>query len=58
MRANVLFSALGHNEVEDIVDALEFRSVPAGTTVIAQGEPGDNFYVVETGRVRILRLIP
>ena len=51
IRSNVLFSALGHNEVEDIVDALEPRSVGAGTTMITQGEPGDNFYVIEAGRV-------
>ena len=51
VRSNVLFGALGENEVEDLVDAMEPRHVTAGTVVISQGDPGDNFYVIETGAV-------
>jgi hypothetical protein len=52
LSGNVLFSALGATGLEDMIDAMEPRTVPAGTTIITQGEAGDNFYVIEAGKVR------
>jgi cAMP-dependent protein kinase regulator len=52
LTGNALFAALGDGVLADIIDALEQRSVTAGTTVITQGEPGDYFYVIESGKVR------
>jgi cAMP-dependent protein kinase regulator len=51
MRENILFAMLGEAEITDLINAMEPRVVPAGTVVIRQGDPGDNFYVVESGRV-------
>ena len=51
VRGNVLFGALGTNEMQDLVDALEPQHVPSNTVVIRQGDAGDNFYVVESGSV-------
>ena len=58
VRGNVLFGALGEGEVQDLVDAMEPRSVSAGTVVISQGDPGDNFYVIESGLVSWSHLTP
>jgi hypothetical protein len=51
LRDNVLFAALGTVEVEDLINAMEPRSVSAGTVVIQQGDAGDAFYAIEGGRV-------
>lgn len=46
---NILFSSYAHEEHVAIVDAFEAVNVTADTNVIRQGEPGDNFYVVQSG---------
>lgn len=55
LHGNVLFGAYGPTELDAMVDALEPRSVEPGTTVINQGDAGDNFYVIESGKVSRLR---
>jgi hypothetical protein len=53
LRGNVLFGAYAPRELDALVDALDRRTtLPPGSTVIRQGDPGDNFYVIERGRVR------
>lgn len=54
LQNNALFSALGSSAIEDIVDAMESRAIKAGSTIITQGQPGDNFYVIESGAFEIL----
>ena len=54
LQNNALFSALGSSAIEDIVDAMESRSVKVGSTIIVQGQPGDNFYVIESGTFDIV----
>jgi cGMP-dependent protein kinase 1 len=54
LQNNALFSALGSSAIEDIVDAMESKSVSVGVTIINQGEPGDNFYVIESGTFDII----
>ena len=39
--------------MELLASQLEALTVPAGTEVIRQGDPGDNFYVIESGRMRV-----
>lgn len=54
LRDNLLFAALGPEEMTDIVNAMEPKQVSAGSVIIRQGEPGDNFYVIESGKFDIL----
>lgn len=49
LRALPLFSPLEPKSLELVAQQLRRIEVPAGTTVITEGEPGDLFYVVETG---------
>ncbi len=52
LAGNALFAALGSTGIEDMIDAMESKNVPAGAVIIKQGEAGDNFYVIESGKVR------
>lgn len=52
LKGSVFFGDFSFDELTGLADAMELRSVPAATVVIRQGEPGDNFYVIERGRVR------
>jgi len=45
-----MFSPLEPKKLEALAQQLGRREVPAGEVVIREGDPGDRFYVVETGR--------
>jgi cAMP-dependent protein kinase regulator len=53
LRTNVLFSSYTEYEQKRIVDAFDQVEVKAGEVVIRQGERGDHFYVVESGRLQL-----
>ena len=58
LRGLEIFRPLSAPAIELILAELEWLDVPAGTTVIRQGDPGDRFYVVADGgpkpyRVRV-----
>lgn len=44
-----LFGALDKNELTDVVNALEFESVPKNTEVIKEGDKGTFFYLIQKG---------
>lgn len=44
-----LLKALSHYERSKIADALETKKYPAGTIIIKEGEPGYEFYILESG---------
>lgn len=44
-----ILSTLSSYERSKIADALEARKFPAGSTIIKEGDPGDNFYLLEDG---------
>ena len=46
---NFVFSTLSPGEIEDFVDYMKMEKFEGGSDVIKQGEPGDYFYVVESG---------
>lgn len=46
---NPLFQTLGSYERLMLADSLRKQSVTAGSVVISQGDPGQNFYLVEDG---------
>jgi CRP-like cAMP-binding protein len=50
-----LFSELGVDAFTAVIDALELRRLDDGQVVVRQGDPGDCFFVVAQGQVRIER---
>lgn len=50
LSTNFLFKALEAQLQQDIVNAMDTFEVEAGKVVISQGEPGDYFYVINTGK--------
>ena len=41
--------------VGEVAKVVEAKTVPQGTTLFRKGEPGDSFWMVETGKVRVFR---
>jgi len=50
-----LFSNLGVEAVERVVSVLELRRFDPGERIVKQGDPGDAFFIIARGMVRILR---
>jgi uncharacterized membrane protein len=50
-----ILRALPPEEVQAIVPDVELVHVPAGQTVVTQGEAGDGIYLIENGRARVRR---
>jgi MFS family permease len=48
-----LFAPLDRPTLEGLARRLTSVTVPAGAVVIAEGDVGDNFYVIESGAVRV-----
>jgi hypothetical protein len=51
LRAIPMFSPLPQATIERLARALTPLAVPTGAAIIRQGEPGDRFYVIESGEV-------
>ena len=49
------FRALKPAEIQAILDCLEQREYEAGAVIFQQGEPGDRFYLVRSGRARVVQ---
>jgi CRP-like cAMP-binding protein len=54
LRANPIFAPLSIATLEGLAVRLERRSAQAGETIVAQGEPGDAFYLIERGAVEVV----
>jgi MFS family permease len=50
---NPIFSPLIAPALERLASQLELHEAAPGTAVIRQGDPGDRFYLVETGRLAV-----
>ena len=48
-----MFKALSPSEVSVLVDALHETRYVTGDKIIKQGDEGDTFYIVKSGRVRV-----
>ena len=48
-----LFAALSPEELTAVKPAFEAVSLPAGRDVIAEGDPGDDMFLLVSGRVRV-----
>jgi Cyclic nucleotide-binding domain len=49
-----LFRPLPLNALEELARSMVLHEVPAGTTVVEQGEPGQRYYLVERGRLEVV----
>jgi CRP-like cAMP-binding protein/rhodanese-related sulfurtransferase len=50
-----IFEDIPEEKLLEIAGVAQERSVPAGALLFTQGRPGDSFYIIKTGRVRIYR---
>lgn len=50
-----ILSTLSSYERSKIADALETQKFPAGTKIIKEGDPGDNFYLLEDGEAEAFK---
>ncbi len=53
-----LFDGLPEDQLRDLASIAIARHFAAGRTIFSEGEPGDGFYVVMAGRVKIFKLSP
>ena len=44
-----MFCAVGEEDLEVVIDAMDERKAVAGENIIVEGEKGDELYVVEEG---------
>jgi CRP-like cAMP-binding protein len=49
-----MFSPLSKPELKELVEHLSVKSYAAGEVPVRQGEPGDSFYVIKSGRVNVI----
>jgi MFS family permease len=54
LRAIPMFAPLGPVPLEELAGSLEPARFAAGDSILRQGEPGDRFYVIETGEVEVV----
>ena len=55
LRGLQLFETLDPPAIEALGRASTWRSVPAGATIIREGDPGDTFFALESGKVTVSR---
>jgi predicted MFS family arabinose efflux permease len=53
LQANPIFAPLPPSTIEHLAAKLIPRRVATGDMIVRQGDPGDLFYIVENGRVRV-----
>lgn len=52
----VILDTLETYERLQMCDALQSETIPAGTNIVQQGEPGDKFYILEAGEAVCLKV--
>ena len=58
LKHTLLFSGLDKKARESIARLATDRKVPAGQTVVRDGDPADGFYVILDGKVKVYKLAP
>ena len=51
-----LFSIYTDEELTGLMKAAELKSISAGEVIFHQGDPGDGFYIVYSGKIRMLKM--
>ena len=54
MKHILLFRCLEESQLNECIDAMQLREVKPGDEIIKQGDDGDNFYVITSGRYKVL----
>merc|ERR1719188_305741 len=49
----LIFKSLDPENLNEVLDAMFHREVTEGENIITQGDDGDNFYVIESGKYNI-----
>ncbi len=50
-----IFGQLPKEKCDEIIRAMENRVIAPGTIIFRQGDPGDGYYIVQSGKVRVFR---
>ncbi|MGO8879564.1 MAG: Crp/Fnr family transcriptional regulator [Desulfomonilaceae bacterium] len=51
-----LFEGLPQNQMSDLASIALEKTYKKGTTIFSEGDPGDGFYVVKEGRIKIFKI--
>lgn len=54
IRRHPLFSALSREDIAKVLGKMEERYYASGATIFSQGDPGDSFYIIQTGAVQVV----
>src|SRR5512145_3450013 len=49
-----IFSGLSREDVAKVLGKMEEASFAAGTVIVSQGDPGDAFYLIQSGAVQVM----
>jgi CRP-like cAMP-binding protein len=58
LKDNLFFKDLTHEELEQVSEVCSIEEFPRGERIFSEGEPGDKFYIIVSGVVRIEKEIP
>jgi putative ABC transport system ATP-binding protein len=54
LRRCPLFNTLTPGQIGTMADEVAYERHPAGTTIVRKGDPGDKFYVIKSGTIKIV----
>eukprot|EP00927_Polykrikos_kofoidii_P012321 TRINITY_DN15310_c0_g1_i1.p1 TRINITY_DN15310_c0_g1~~TRINITY_DN15310_c0_g1_i1.p1 ORF type:complete len:863 (-),score=151.51 TRINITY_DN15310_c0_g1_i1:60-2648(-) len=54
-KLQMMFGNIPEDTCDKVIDAMFMKKVPGGDTVMAEGDVGDNFYIVKSGNFDILK---
>jgi len=49
-----IFSSIPEEQLAEIAKVLKDKVIPAKTVIFREGDPGDSFYIVHSGKIRVL----
>jgi NTE family protein len=53
LRTQALFYTMPDDSLQQIAERIRYRRVAEGETVVKQGEPGEAFYLIRSGRLKV-----